>query len=70
MSVVKIIKEQPVRPKSKEMQSWQQKLQDYSHNLGKSLPVNQHSHNYSNSILPLGGFWLKTVNQKAQDMVR
>lgn len=57
MSVVKTIKEQTVSRKSKEMQSWQQKLWDNSHDLGKSLPVDQQSHNYFDSIFPLGGFW-------------
>jgi len=70
MSVVKTIKVQPVSPKSKEMQSWQQKLRDNSHDLGKSLPVDQQNHNCSDSTFPLGGFGIKRVNQNAQDMVR
>ena len=55
----KSIKEQPVSPKSKEMQSWQQKPRDNGHDLGKSLPVDQQSHKCSGSIFPLGGFWYK-----------
>jgi len=59
MSVVKTIKKQPVSPKSKEMQSWQQKLRDNSHDLVNSLPVDQQGQNCSDSIFPTWWFWCK-----------